>query len=51
MDKSQFGGRNKEIHIFSCVSIEAEFKYWVRNICDGKAFVVSVEAKYMFDSF
>ena len=51
IDKSQFGEKNKEIHIFSCLSVESDLKYWVRNICDGEAIVVSVEVKFMFDSF
>ena len=51
MDRSQFGGRNKEIHIFSCVSVEAELEHWVPNICDRKAIAVVAEVKYMFDSF
>ena len=52
IDKSQFGGRNKEKHIFPCVLIvEAKLRYWFPNICNGKAIVVAAEVKCMFDSF
>ena len=43
MDKSQFGGRNKEKHIFPCVVVEEEVRYWFSNICDGKAIAVAAE--------